>query len=130
LSEAIIPFWTGYLAARRREFDIVHVHLLHAHTVAGVLSGMWLKKPVVVKIGNSGTPYSPRWFLQTKGQTFKSFPHIFTKKLHGIITNRYRYFCVFFYKEHPLEQFHRCIPHGQVKVAAGTWSDYPPARFK
>ena len=67
LSEAIIPLWMAYLGVHRDEFDVVHVHLLHANTVAGVLSGLWLKKPVVVKIANSGQ----RFDLYSIGRTIR-----------------------------------------------------------
>jgi len=66
-SEAIIPLWMAYLGVHRDEFDVIHVHLLHAPTVAGVLSGAWLKKPVVVKIASSG-----QWFdLYSIGRTIR-----------------------------------------------------------
>lgn len=66
-SESIIPLWMAYLRAHRNEFDVIHVHLLHANTVAGVLSGRWLKKPVVVKIANSGQ----RFDLYSIGRTIR-----------------------------------------------------------
>lgn len=44
-----------YLWRRRREYDLIHVHLLNYHAFAAVLAGKWLKKRTIIKIANSGS---------------------------------------------------------------------------
>lgn len=39
---------------RRRHYDVVHVHGLNYHTFAAVLAGRWFRRPVLVKLANSG----------------------------------------------------------------------------
>lgn len=57
---AVLPFYArglGLLAARRREYDLVHAHAIHHHTYAGFLAGRLLGKPAIAKIsGWSDTP--------------------------------------------------------------------------
>jgi glycosyltransferase involved in cell wall biosynthesis len=44
----------GYLLSRRKEYDLIHVHMLNYHTFVAVLAGRWLGKPVLVKVANGG----------------------------------------------------------------------------
>jgi glycosyltransferase involved in cell wall biosynthesis len=43
-----------YLWRHRREYDLLHIHMLSYPAFAGVLAGKWLGKKTVVKIANSG----------------------------------------------------------------------------
>ncbi|MCC6191317.1 MAG: glycosyltransferase family 4 protein [Anaerolineales bacterium] len=47
----------AYLWDRRRQYDVIHVHLLSYPAWPAVIAGRWLGKKVVIRPGNSG-PYS------------------------------------------------------------------------
>lgn len=56
-------FW--YLWRNRNEYDLIHIHMLNQAAFPGVLAGLWLKKPTIIKLANSGL-YSDIYKMQTK----------------------------------------------------------------
>lgn len=55
-------FW--YLYRHRNKYDIIHIHMLNQAAFPGVLAGLWLRKPTIIKLAASGL-YSDISKMQT-----------------------------------------------------------------
>lgn len=42
-----------YLWRQRKEYDVIHIHILEYPAFSGVLAGLWLKKKSLIKLANS-----------------------------------------------------------------------------
>ena len=55
-----------YLWRHRREYDLIHMHMLNQAAFPGVLAGRWLKKPTIVKPSSSGVNSNLRTMQMNK----------------------------------------------------------------